>query len=82
MDKKLKIKLEKGSHLKEYRDELLRWESDGGNASDLNDLLDDLDLPMNPGEIFEVQDGHIISEGDEFYFEATVKKISNIDRID
>ena len=82
MDKTLKIKLEKASHLKEYEEELLRWENDGGNATELNDILDDLDLPLNPGEIFEVEDGHIISESDGYYLEVTVKKVSHIDRID
>ena len=82
MNKTLKIKLEKASHLKEYEEELLRWESDGGNVSDLNDILDDLDLPLNPGDLFEVQEGHITSEGDEFYYEVTVKKVTSIDRID
>jgi hypothetical protein len=82
MNKTLKIKLDKASHLKEYEEELLRWESDGGNASDLNDILDDLDTPLKTGEVFEVRDGRITSEGDEFYYEVTVKKVSSIDRID
>ena len=82
MDKTLKIKLEKASHLKEYEEELLRWESEGGNASELNDILDDLDPPLKPGDLFEVQEGHITSDGDEYYFEVKVKKVSKIDRID
>lgn len=82
MYKTLKIKLDKATHLKEYEEELLRWESEGGNATELNDILDDLDRPLHEGDIFEVQECHIISEENKFYLEIKVKKVENIDRID
>ncbi|NGP76585.1 hypothetical protein G3570_08070 [Balneolaceae bacterium YR4-1] len=78
----LKVKLDKSSHLKEYLEDLLRWESEGGNSSDLNDILDDLDSPLRAGDVFEVQEGHIISEKEEFYLEVKIKKVESIDRID
>ena len=82
MNKTLKIKLDKAKQLKEYEEELLRWEGDGGNASQLNDILDDLERPLNAGDIFEVKEGHFISEGDNYYLEVTINKIEAIDRID
>ena len=82
MNTTLKIKLEKTSLLKEYEEELLRWESEGGKTSGLNEILNDLSLPLNPGEVFEVLEGSIISEGDEFYYEVEIKKVSTIDKID
>lgn len=82
MDKTLKIKLDKSSYLKEYREELQRWESDGGNTAELNDILDDLDRPLQKGDVFEVQEGHIISENEEFYLMLKVKRVESMDRID
>lgn len=82
MNTTLKIKLEKTSHLKEYEEELLRWESEGGKSSELIEILDDLSLPLKQGEVFEVLEGSIISEGDEFYYEVEIKKVSTIDKID
>lgn len=82
MNRTLKIKLDKASHLKEYEEELVRWESEGGNASALNDILDELDRPLQEGDIFEVQESHMISEGNEYYLEIKIRKVENIDRID
>ena len=82
MKKRIKIKLDKADHLKEYEDELQRWEGEGGNASELNDILTDLKPPVKPGEVFEVQEGNIINEGDDFYYEATIKSLSNVEKVD
>lgn len=83
MNKTLKIKLDKTSHLKEYEEELARWESEGGHSTELNEILDDLTLPLKPGDTIEVLDGSIISEDDEFYYRVEIKIQSpDINRID
>ncbi|SMO63429.1 hypothetical protein [Fodinibius sediminis] len=72
----LKIKLSESNHLKEYEDELERWESEGGRASTLNDIFDEVKLPLKPGEVFEVTDGNVIYEDGEYYYMIDIDLLS------
>lgn len=74
MEKRIKIKLEKSDHLKTYMDELDRWEGEGGSISDLHEILEDLNLPVKTGDIFEVTDGNVVFEDNDYFYEAVLKK--------
>ena len=82
MKKSIKIKLKRSDHLKEYVEELERWEGEGGTISDLKEILDDIDLPLRPGETLEVVDGQIVFEDDDYFYEATLKLMPEGTRID
>ena len=72
--KTIKIKLDENDHLKEYAKELRRWEGEGGDTTELNDIFDEIKLPVKPGDAFKVTDGSIIFEDNEYYY------MINIDR--
>lgn len=80
--KNIKIKLEKSDHLKEYLVELERWEGEGGSSSDLQEILEDIKLPLQAGEVFEVTDGKIMHEGNHYFFEVTLKALPKHEGID
>ena len=74
--KTIKIKLDEGGHLKEYAKELRRWEGEGGDATELNDIFDEIKLPVKAGDTFKVTDGSIIFEDDEYYYLINIEKQS------
>lgn len=71
----IKIKMLQSELLKTYEEELKRWEDEGGNPTELNDVFAELDKPLNPGDVFEVLEGEVISEGDEFLYQVKVKAL-------
>lgn len=73
-DKTIKIKLLQSELLKTYEKELKRWEDEGGNPTELNDVFKELEKPLNPGDVFEVVEGEIISEGEEFLYQIKIRE--------
>ena len=74
--KTIKIKLDESDHLKVYEKELRRWEGEGGDATELNDIFDEIKLPVKPGDTFKVTDGSIIFEDNEYYYMVNIDKQS------
>lgn len=73
-EKTIKIKLLQSELLKTYEEELKRWEDEGGNSTELNDVFKELEKPLNPGDVFEVVEGEIISEGEEFLYQVKIRE--------
>ena len=53
--------------------EEIRWENDGGKVSDISQIFDDSSLPLKPGDVFKVHDGHISEEDGSVFFCAKVE---------
>lgn len=80
--KSIKVKLEKSGHLKMYLMELERWEDEGGSSTDLHEILEDIELPLKPGDTFEVLDGKIVFEDDHYFYQASLKLLPRSKGID
>ncbi len=80
--KNIKVKLEKSDHLKEYLIELERWEDEGGSSTDLHRITEDIELPLKPGDTFEVMDGKIVFEDDHYFYEISLKLLPKSKGID
>lgn len=52
-----------------------QWESEDGNLPYSNNIPEEIDLPVRPGERFEVLDGHIIMEENKCFYMADLQKI-------
>lgn len=74
----IRIKLEHSSQLQlqEYENEIERWEGEGGNPGELNDILSDIKLPIKKGQLFKVLGGKLVSENDGIYYEVDIKLLS------
>lgn len=76
-EKLLKIKLLQSELLQTYKKELKRWEAEGGNPTRLNDVLKELEKPVKPGDKFEVVEGNVINEDEEFLYQVQIRKIES-----
>lgn len=69
----IRIKVENSTQLQVYENEMERWVDEGGNTSELSDILSDIEIPLKKGQLFKVLDGEWVTEGDSLYYKADIK---------
>ena len=73
----IKIKIENHTYSKEDFKSIERWEDEGGISSrNKKDLALSLNIPIKPGQIFEVLNGDITFENDEVYYLAKLNLLA------
>lgn len=73
---RLKIKIEEYSLTPEDALEWQKWENEGGAPLKRSTLTRGADLPVRPGQVFEILDGEVILEDGAFYYLAEVHLLS------
>ena len=74
--KRLKIKIEPQSRVKEYFDDLLQWENEGGMVNTYQPGKIELESPLKPGSQFLVTGGQLILENGVYYFAADIEPVT------
>lgn len=71
----IQIKLDLSFEVVNYLKTLEQWENEGGNTTfSGKDIIGEIDLPVRPGEQFEVTGGHLLLDGKDCYFIAEIHK--------
>lgn len=73
--KRLKIKIEPQSRVKEYFDDLLQWENEGGMVESYYPGKIELESPLKPGSQFKVTGGELLVENGVYYFAADIEPV-------